>query len=106
MSSTAAPPPGRRARRRLARPPEPLERTRWLFFVIALVSLLISLPGALVGASSVEPLLLVLSALALLTSWTHRYLSRAIPVAFDVVDVAAIAFFALASPEPAVAFGV
>src|SRR3954449_3520502 len=85
MSSTAA-----RVRRRLARPTEPVERTRWLFFVIALVSLLLTVPGALVGPHSVEPVLLVVSALALVASWTHRYVSRTIPVALDVLDIAAI----------------
>src|SRR3954447_22475591 len=85
MSSTAA-----RVRRRLARPTEPLERTRWLFFVIALASLLLTVPGALVGAHSVEPVLLVLSGLTLAVSWTHRYLSRHVPVGFDLLDVLAV----------------
>src|SRR3954466_2366097 len=90
MSSTAA-----RVRRRLARPTEPVERTRWLFFVIALVSLLLTLPGALVGVDSVEPVLLLFSGLALVTSWTHRYLSRTALVGFDLLDVLAVAAFAL-----------
>src|SRR3954447_1107495 len=101
MTSTAA-----RVRRRLARPTEPVERTRWLFFVIALVSLLLTLPGALAGLDAVEPLLLLFSGLALTVSWTHRYLSRHVLVGFDVLDVLAVAAFALASPMPAVAFGI
>src|SRR4051812_5133653 len=101
MSSTAA-----RVRRRLARPTEPVERPRWLFFVIALVSLLLTLPGALAGLDAVEPLLLLFSGLALTVSWTHRYLSRHVLVGFDVLDVLAVAAFALASPMPAVAFGI
>ena len=101
MSSTAA-----RVRRRLARPTEPVERTRWLFYVIALVSLLLTLPGALLGAHSVEPVLLVFSGLALATSWTHRYLSRHVLVGFDLLDVLAVTAFALGSPMPAVAFGI
>src|SRR3954454_25075580 len=101
MTSTAA-----RVRRRLARPTEPVERTRWLFFVIALVSLLLTAPGALFGAHSAEPILLVFSGVALTVSWTHRYLSRHVLVGFDVLDVLAVTAFALASPMPAVAFGI
>src|SRR3954453_21215972 len=101
MSSTAA-----RVRRRLARPTESVERTRWLFFVIALVSLLLTLPGALVGVHSIEPVLLVFSGLTLAVSWTHRYLARHVLVGFDVLDVLAVTAFALASPMPAVAFGI
>src|SRR3954462_3446248 len=92
MSSTAA------LRRRLARPTEPVERTRWLFFVIALASLLLTVPGALVGAQSGEPVLLVFPGLPLAVSWTHRYLSRHVPVGFDLLDVLAVTAFALASP--------
>src|SRR5689334_7954795 len=101
MSSTAA-----RVRRRLARPTQPVERTRWLFLVIALVSLLLTVPGAFFGADSVEPILLVFSGLALTVSWTHRYLTRHVLIGFDVLDVLAVAAFALASPMPAVAFGI
>src|SRR4051794_6390145 len=101
MSSTAA-----RVRRRLARPTETVERTRWLFLVIALVSLLLTIPGAFVGAHPAEPVLLLFSGLVLAVSWTHRYLSRHVPVGFDLLDVLAVTAFALASPMPAVAFGI
>src|SRR3954471_2340298 len=101
MSSTAA-----RVRRRLARPTEPVERTRWLFFVIALVSSLLSVPGALLTDGPVEPALLAVSAAALAASWVHRYLSRTVPVVFGVLDVLATTAFALASPMPAVALGI
>src|SRR5690242_6767103 len=101
MRSTAA-----RVRRRLARPTEAVERTRWLFFVIALVSLLLTAPAALAGAHHVQPVLLGFSGLALVASWTHRYLTRSVVVGFDLLDVLAVAAFALASPMPAVAFGI
>src|SRR3954470_17574077 len=101
MSSTAA-----RARRRLARPTQPVERTRWLFYVIALVSLLLTVPGALIDSVSVEPVLLAFAGLTLVPSWTHRYLTRTVPVGFDVLDILAVTAFALASPMPAVALGV
>src|SRR3954447_23731611 len=101
MSSTAA-----RVRRRLARPTEPVERTRWLFFVIALVSSLLSVPGALLTDGPVEPALLAVSAAVLAVSWVHRFVSRTVPVVFGVVDVLATTAFALASPMPAVALGI
>src|SRR3954452_17000016 len=106
MSSTAASSPWCRARRLAQWPTEPVERTRWLFFVIALVSLLLTLPGALIGVDAVERLLLVFSTLVLAISWTHRYLSRHVLVGFDILDVLAVTAFALASPMPAVPFGI
>jgi diguanylate cyclase (GGDEF)-like protein len=106
MTGTAASSPWRRARRLLDRPTQPVEHTRWLFFVIALVSLLLTAPGALVGTGGVGLALLAVSCLALVISWTHRYRSRAAPSALDVVDILAATAFALACPMPAVAYGV
>src|SRR3954464_15713051 len=106
MSSTAAPSPWRRARRLADRPTEPVEHTRWLFFAIALVSLLLTAPGALAGTGAVSVALLAVSCLALVGSWTHRYRSRTASPALDVVDILAAAAFALACPMPAVAYGV
>jgi diguanylate cyclase (GGDEF)-like protein len=106
MSSTAAPSLWRRARRLAQRPTEPVEHTRWLFFAIALVSLLLTAPGALVGTSAVSLVLLALSCLALAASWVRRYRSRVASPVWDVVDVVALAAFALACPMPAVAYGV
>jgi diguanylate cyclase (GGDEF)-like protein len=106
MNSTAASSPWRRARRPLERPTEPVEHTRWLFFVIALVSLLLTAPGALVGAGTPNLILLAVSCLVLAVSWTHRYRSRAASPALDVVDILAATAFALACPIPAVAYGV
>src|SRR3954471_18795191 len=106
MSSTAAPSLWRRARRLAQRPTEPVEHTRWLFFAIALVSLLLTAPGALVGTGVVSLVLLALSCLALAASWVRRYRSRVASPVWDVVDVVALAAFALACPMPAVAYGV
>jgi diguanylate cyclase (GGDEF)-like protein len=106
MSRTAASSPWRRARRLLAPPAEPVEQTRWVFFAIALVSLLITAPGALVGIGPAGLALLAVSCLALVVSWTHRYRSRTASPALDVVDILAATAFALACPQPAVAFGI
>jgi diguanylate cyclase (GGDEF)-like protein len=106
MSSTAASPLWRRARRLVERPTEPVELTRRLFFAIALVSLLLSVPGALAGAGVASLILLAVSCLALVVSWTHRYRSRTASSALDVVDILATTAFALACPMPAVAYGI
>ncbi|HEV7728348.1 MAG TPA: GGDEF domain-containing protein [Modestobacter sp.] len=82
-----------------------MERTRWLFFVCALVALALTDLGAVPRAGAWSLTLLAVSSAALIASWVHRYLShRAVPV-LDVSDVLAAALFALACPEPAVAFG-
>jgi hypothetical protein len=106
MSSTAASSPWCRARRLAQRPTEPVEHTRWLFFVIALVSLLLTAPGALVGARAVSLALLAVSCLALAASWARRYRSRVASPVWDLADVLAVTAFALACPMPAVAYGV
>jgi diguanylate cyclase (GGDEF)-like protein len=104
--SAAAPPLWRRARRLVARPTEPVEQTRWVFFAIALVSLLLTAPGALSGAGAVSLGLLAVSCSALAASWTHRYRTRTASPVLDVLDVLATATFTLACPMPAVAYGI
>ncbi|MGY1620523.1 putative bifunctional diguanylate cyclase/phosphodiesterase [Geodermatophilus sp. SYSU D00691] len=99
MSSTVV-------RRLLVRPTEPVAYTRWLFFVIALGSLLTVVPGALIGAGPARVGLLALSTLTLTAIWTHRYRSRRALLLLDVCDGLATLGFALACPWPAVAFGV
>jgi diguanylate cyclase (GGDEF)-like protein len=106
MTSTAAPSLWRRARRLVARPTEPVEQTRWVFFTIALVSLLLTTPGALSGGGAVSLSLLAASCCALAASWTHRYRTRAASPVLDVLDLLATVAFALACPMPAVAYGI
>jgi diguanylate cyclase (GGDEF)-like protein len=106
MTSTAASSLWRRVRRLLDHPTEPVELTRRLFFAIALVSLLVSVPGVLVGTGAASLILLAVSCLALIASWTHRYRSRTGSAVLDVIDVLAATAFALACPMPAVAYGI
>ncbi|MGY1740804.1 MULTISPECIES: putative bifunctional diguanylate cyclase/phosphodiesterase [unclassified Blastococcus] len=106
MSRPAAASPLGRARGFLSRPADPVEHTRWVFFLLALASLGLAVPGAVVGTGAVSRVLLVASSLALAACWTVRYRSRAASVPADVVDVLAITAFALGCPMPAMAYGV
>jgi len=90
----------------LHRPPDLVEGIRWLFLVCALSSLGLTSIAALTGGTTWSPELVALSAVALSASWLHRYRTRTTPVAADVVDALGLLAFALACPQPAIAFGV
>ena len=82
-----------------------MERTRWLFFVCVLVALVLTDLGAVPQAGVWSLTLLVGSSAALVGSWVHRYLAQRAAPLLDVSDVLATALFALACPQPAVAYG-
>ena len=68
----------RGVRRHLRRPADLVEQTRQLFYVLALVPLLVVTPGAAAQAGSGWSRSVVLTAAATLAgSWTHRYVTRA-----------------------------
>ena len=106
MPADPATAPAHRRAARFRRPDDLVERTRWLFGVCAVVSLVLTSFGALAEAGTWQPTVLACSSAALVASWLHRYLTRRSSVAFDLVDAVAIGAFALASPVPAVALGV
>jgi hypothetical protein len=93
-------------RARVRRPGEIQEATRWLFAVLALVSIMLTLPAPLAAANGPRLLVVLASSVVLGLSWGAGYLRRSAPFALDVVDAVAIAAFALASPEPVVALGI
>jgi diguanylate cyclase (GGDEF)-like protein len=93
-------------RARVRRPEDIQEATRWLFAVLALVSIVLSLPATLAAANGARLLVVLASSVVLGLSWGAGYLRRSAPFALDVVDAVAMAAFALASPEPAVALGI
>ncbi len=94
-----------RMRTRARRPAGALEATRWLFAVLALVTVVLALPGTLVAADGVTVVAAVAAAVTLGLSWVTGYLRRCAPPAMDVVDAVAMTVFALAGPEPAAVFG-
>jgi diguanylate cyclase (GGDEF)-like protein len=88
------------------RPSDMVEATRWLFAVLALVSLLLALVAPLASADAQMRLVAMGSAVVLGLSWSAGYLRRGSPFWADLVDAVAILAFALACPEPVAAFGV
>ena len=106
MSRTTVPPPWRRARGLLARPTDPVEHSRWVFLLLALASLVLAAPGALVGAGAGGSASLAASCLVLAVSWTVRYRVRSASIPRDLLDVLAVSVFALSSSLPVVAFGI
>jgi diguanylate cyclase (GGDEF)-like protein len=91
---------------RVRRPGEIGEGTRWLFAVLVLVSLPLSLLAPLAAANSTRLLVASASVVVLGLSWGAGYLRRSAPLAMDVVDAVALLVFALACPEPSAAFAV
>jgi diguanylate cyclase (GGDEF)-like protein len=90
---------------RARRPGEMVEATRWLFVVLCLVSLLLSLLVPLVAVDGSMLLVAWASSVVLGVSWGAGYFRRTAPLGMDLVDAVAILAFALACPEPAVALG-
>lgn len=82
------------------RPSGAVQSTRWLFGILALVSLAITLPVPLTGADGVEASVLALATIALAVSWTGSYFRGRTSIAADVVDTVAYFAFALASDIP------
>jgi diguanylate cyclase (GGDEF)-like protein len=96
----------RRPRRLLRRPAGLVERIRRLFLLSALAAVILT-PVAVVRDADVWSLSLVaVSCPTLAASWLYRYRRRRTPVVLDVADVVAVLAFALACPQPAIAFGI
>ena len=96
--------PLRRVAARLHRPAELTERTRWLFLACGFGALVLTVLTALPGLTLATSLLLGLGTAGFLVSWLHRYRTRRVPPAFDLLDVLAALLVALACSEPAIAF--
>jgi len=90
----------------LRRPSGLVERIRWLFLLCALSALALTPLGALVGGTLWSVALAAVSCTGLGASYVHRYRSRRAPAALDATDVVCMLLFALACPQPAIAFGV
>ena len=93
-------------RARVRRPEGFAERTRWLFVMLVLVSLVLALPAPLSVAHGTMRLVGVASAVVLGLSVCAGYIRRSAPLAMDLVDAVALLAFAVASPEPTAVFSV
>jgi diguanylate cyclase (GGDEF)-like protein len=79
-----------------------VEATRWLFAVLALVTLLLATPPPLISGNASTRLLAATSLLALALSTGAGYLRQWAPLTLDVLDATAVLALAAASPSPAV----
>ena len=89
---------------RLRRPQGMVEATRWLFGVLALVSLALTLPGALSGHSVSLRVYAVAAVLVAGVSVVVVFVRRRATFVGDIVDAGAIFGLAVAGPDPAVGF--
>lgn len=87
----------------LGRRPEGItESTRWSFAVLALISLVLSMPAALLAAQAnpVQELVLLTGGVLLAGSSIHVYLGRRVPLWLDLLDAVVIVGVGLANPTP------
>ena len=92
-----------RLRERVRRPADVFEATRWLFALLALVS--VPLAALAPFASSRSRLVGTVSVIVLGVSWASGYLRRRAPLVMDVIDALALAVFAASCSVPVATFG-
>jgi diguanylate cyclase (GGDEF)-like protein len=91
---------------RSVRPPTSLvARTRWLFTVLAVASVLLSLPGLAGDREPVHRLLTLAAYAGLITLWSVRYRTGRTPFALDVVEPGLVLATSVFGPEPGSMFG-
>jgi diguanylate cyclase (GGDEF)-like protein len=90
---------------RAGRPAGILEETRWLFLVLTLISLVLTLPDPLIHARVTGGPVLLASSVVLATSWVITYV-RGKGGLFEVVDAVAVFMFTVACEVPSAVFGV
>ena len=89
---------------RVVRPPDgAAERTRWLFLLLCLLSLALSFP-LMITAGPRAALVMGLSGLVLIASWTRGYIKGRTSPTLDVADALAIAATFVVSPVPPATF--
>src|SRR4051812_43066042 len=99
--------PAWRARReRTGGGPDLVGRTRRLFHLCAVATLLLTVPASLPGATPESLVVLAVATTALVISWTCRYRFRRASLVLDGADAVALGLFALTCSQPAVAFAV
>lgn len=87
------------------RPTEFVEGTRWLFAVLALTSLALTLILVISSVSAVNRTIALISAGVLVWSWTSTYAHRTAAWYVDVIDPLATLAIALAGPGPGTVIG-
>lgn len=77
-----------------------LDRTRALFYLLALISLTLSLAGGLAAVSADAAASRVAAAAVLMAAWTYRYQRHGAPAAVCVVEILALLAFMLSCADP------
>ena len=88
----------------LRRPDGLVARTRWLFTVLALVSLLLSLPGLIATSGSLPFLIDAVAYPGLVAVWGYRYLSGRAPVLLGGMEAVLVLATSVAASHPASIF--
>jgi diguanylate cyclase (GGDEF)-like protein len=96
---------GARGWRRLRSPADVTEGTRWLFGLLALTTATVEIPLSLSLHNGWVLIMGLGSAGVLAAAWISSYLRRRVPWWLDLVEVAALLGFALASRVPVMIFG-
>lgn len=86
---------------RLRRPEGLVAQTRWLFTLLALVSVLLSLPGLFASPDLFSRLIDAAAYIGLLAVWSYRYLSGRAPVLLGALEAALVLATSVAGPDPA-----
>ena len=81
-------------------------RSRWLFFVLSGVSLLLTVAGGLSDTTPAAAGLVLGSAAVFAGTLTYRYRAGRSPLVLDGADVLATFVLTLACPQPPMAFGI
>ena len=88
---------------RLRRPEGLVAQTRWLFTLLLLVSVLLSLPG-LFASPGLNVLIAAGAYTGLVAMWSYRYQSSRAPVLLGVLEAALLLAASVAGPDPASIF--
>ena len=89
---------------RLHRPAGLVAQTRWLFLLLALASVLLTLPSLRGASGPVEVLAAAVAYAGLVTVWVHRYRSGRCPVALGALEAVLILVTAAVAPATAAVF--
>ncbi len=89
------------------RPPAGMvDRTRWLFAVLVVVSLALTAPLTLAGSSGAVWVIAMASSVVLGASWIFGYRSRRAPVAMDAIDTVGLVGLSMTSAVAGAVFPV
>jgi diguanylate cyclase (GGDEF)-like protein len=89
------------------RPPTGIvDRTRWLFVVLVVASLVLAVPGVVVSSHGTARIVAVVAGVVFAASLATGYHRRRAPLVMDLVDAAAVMGLTLAGGVPAAVFPV